>query len=99
MNEPNDIERRISHRIPGDLEAMKEMLPAALRYLTYGEMPKAVPIGAKKTVNFRINSTTEARITRLAPEFGSRTLVIIHALAWAFECSACQQLMLTNTKL
>lgn len=100
MSEQNDLERRITHVIPSDLEEMKTMLPAALMYLARGERPNAIPAGENLKVNFRINSMTDAYITRLTPEFGgSRTQVIIHALAWAAERDDRQQLMLTNTKL
>lgn len=99
MSEQNDLERRISHRIPGELEAMKDMLPAALRYLARGEMPSAIPAGENKKVNFRISATTDAYVTRLTAEFGSRTKVIIHALAWAAERSDREKLMLSNTKI
>lgn len=100
MKEPNEnAERRITHLIPGTLEAMKDVLPVALIYLARGEHPKAIPEDETKKVNFRINAKAEELIARLVPEFGSRTQVIIHALAWAAELDDRQQLMLFNTKL
>lgn len=99
MNEPHDIERRISHRIPSILEPLKGLLPAALMYLARGELPETIPAGECKTVNFRVSALSEEYITRLTPMFGSRTQVILNALAWAAERNDCQKLMLISTKL
>jgi hypothetical protein len=101
MKEPNEtsVEKRITHLIPGTLEAMRDTLPVALMYLVFGERPNEIPEGETKKVNFRVNAKTEEFITRLIPEFGSRTQVIIHALAWAAELNDRQQLMLISTKL
>lgn len=98
-SKPNDVERRISHRIPSVLEPLKGLLPAALMYLARGELPETIPAGECKTVNFRVNARSEEYITRLTPKFGSRTQVIIYALAWSAERTPIQQFMLTNTKL
>jgi hypothetical protein len=98
LNETN-AGRRVTHLIPVSLEAMKDTLPVALMYLYHGEMPKATPEGEIKKLNFWINPKSEAFITRLTPEFGSRTQVIIHALAWAAELNDRQKLMLISTKL
>lgn len=102
MKELNETsaEKRITHVIPSSLEAMRDTLPVALMYLARGERPNEIPDkGEIKKVNFRINDKTEEFITRLIPEFGSRTQVIIHALAWAAELNDRQQLMLISTKL
>lgn len=101
MKELNETstEKRITHLIPGNLEAMRDTLPVALMYLARGERPNEIPEGEIKKVNFRINTKTDEYITRLIPEFGSRTQVIIHALAWAAELNDRQQLMLISTKL
>lgn len=101
MKEPNgaSMERRITHLIPGTLENMKDALPVALMYLARGERSSYIPEGEIKKVNFRINAKTEEFITRLTPEFGTRTQVIIHALAWVAELDNRQQFMLISTKL
>lgn len=101
MKEPNEasVERRITHLIPVSLEDIKDALPVALLYLSYGERPKEIPEGEIKKLNFWINPKSEAFISRLTPEFGSRTQVIVHALAWAAERNDCQKLMLISTKL
>jgi hypothetical protein len=92
-------QRRVTHLIPQSLEALIDGLPVALMYLSRGERPLEIPDDETKKVNFWINPKSEAYITRLTNEFGSRTQVIIHALAWAAELDDRQKLMLISTKL
>lgn len=101
MKEPNETsaQRRVTYLIPQCLEALINGLPVALMYMSLGERPKKIPEGEIKKLNFRINPKSEAYITRLTNEFGSRTQVIIHALAWVAERSEREKFMLINTKL
>lgn len=92
-------EKTMPYKVPAELEGMKEALPAALMYLARGERPTNIPKGNRKSMRFTIDARAETYLDRLTPEFGSRTKVITHALAWVAERSERERFMLINTKI
>lgn len=92
-------EKTTPYKVPESLESVKAALPAALMYLAKGERPTQVPQDEKKSMRFALDAQAEIYIGRLTPEFGSRTQVITHALAWVAERSDREKLMLINTKI
>lgn len=88
-----------TYRLPEELLEVKAALPGALYYLQLGKRPSTLPSGSIKGTRINLSNNAEAYLLKLTPEFGSRTKVIVHALAWFKEQDQRTQLLVGSIKL
>lgn len=86
------------HQIPSSLHEFRDSLPGALYYLALGKRPTAIPVGEAKSMRFLLHPDSVIRCEKLMLEFGSRTKIIIAALAWVAEQDQRAQLLLKHMK-